>query len=116
MDEAGRAADVCKERGQLRRNYGDGAGAPLTILVTDKIDAAKDIHAERFDVSPRLDDDARRRWWSAVADAAEGTLASGDLTTLDPHGEVPITLHFADGSSLTVQFQVRTSAAASPRG
>lgn len=36
--------------------------------------------------------------------------------TLDPHGEVPITLHFADGSSLTVQFQVRTSAAASPRG
>jgi hypothetical protein len=33
MDEAGRAADVCKERGQLRRNYGDGAGAPLTILV-----------------------------------------------------------------------------------
>jgi periplasmic copper chaperone A len=27
--------------------------------------------------------------------------------TLDPHGEVPITLHFADGSSLTVQFQVR---------
>ena len=36
--------------------------------------------------------------------------------TLDPHGEVPITLRFADGSSLTVQFQVRTSTAASPRG
>jgi periplasmic copper chaperone A len=35
--------------------------------------------------------------------------------TLDPHGEVPITLHFADGSSLTVSFQVRASAAASPR-
>jgi copper(I)-binding protein len=34
--------------------------------------------------------------------------------TLDPHGAVPITLHFADGSSLTVQFQVRTSGA-SPR-
>jgi copper(I)-binding protein len=34
--------------------------------------------------------------------------------TLDPHGEVPITLRFADGSSLTVQFQVRTSGA-SPR-
>lgn len=31
--------------------------------------------------------------------------------TLDPHGAVPITLHFADGSSLTVQFQVRTSGA-----
>ncbi len=30
--------------------------------------------------------------------------------TLDPHGAVPITLHFADGSSSTVQFQVRTSA------
>jgi copper(I)-binding protein len=36
--------------------------------------------------------------------------------TLDPHGEVPITLRFADGSSLTVQFQVRTSTAVSPRG
>jgi periplasmic copper chaperone A len=35
--------------------------------------------------------------------------------TLDPHGEVPITLHFVDGSSLTVQFQVRATAAASPR-
>jgi copper(I)-binding protein len=35
--------------------------------------------------------------------------------TLDPHGAVPITLHFADGSSLIVQFQVRASAAASPR-
>jgi periplasmic copper chaperone A len=34
---------------------------------------------------------------------------------LDPHGEVPITLHFADGSTLTVQFQVRVSAAAAPR-
>jgi copper(I)-binding protein len=32
---------------------------------------------------------------------------------LDPHGEVPITLHFADGSSLTVQFQVRVSTASS---
>jgi copper(I)-binding protein len=31
--------------------------------------------------------------------------------TLDPHGAVPITLHFADDSSLTVQFQVRTSGA-----
>src|ERR1700728_2968397 len=29
--------------------------------------------------------------------------------TLDPNGAVPITLHFADGSSLTGQFQVRTS-------
>jgi periplasmic copper chaperone A len=35
--------------------------------------------------------------------------------TLDPRGSVPITLHFADGSSLTAQFQVRTSAGASPR-
>jgi periplasmic copper chaperone A len=33
----------------------------------------------------------------------------------DPHGEVAITLHFADGSSLTAQFQVRTSAGPSPR-
>jgi hypothetical protein len=31
--------------------------------------------------------------------------------TLDPHGGVPIALHFADGSSLTVQFQVHASAA-----
>jgi copper(I)-binding protein len=31
--------------------------------------------------------------------------------TLDPHGAVPITLQFADGSSLTVQFQVRASGA-----
>jgi copper(I)-binding protein len=35
--------------------------------------------------------------------------------TFDPHGAVPITLHFADGSSLPVQFQVRASAEASPR-
>jgi copper(I)-binding protein len=35
--------------------------------------------------------------------------------TLDPHSEVPITLHFADGSSLTVRFQVRISAEGSPR-
>lgn len=32
---------------------------------------------------------------------------------LDPHGDIPITLHFADGSSLTAQFQVRTSAGTS---
>jgi copper(I)-binding protein len=31
--------------------------------------------------------------------------------TLDPNGAVPITLHFADGSSLTVPFQIRTSRA-----
>jgi hypothetical protein len=30
--------------------------------------------------------------------------------TVDPHGLVPITLHFGDGSSLTVPFQVRASA------
>jgi periplasmic copper chaperone A len=35
--------------------------------------------------------------------------------TLDPNGAVSITLHFADGSSLTVPFQVRTSAGAPPR-
>ena len=35
--------------------------------------------------------------------------------TLDPHGQVSITLHFADGSSLTVPFQIRTSSAGSPR-
>jgi copper(I)-binding protein len=36
--------------------------------------------------------------------------------TLDPHGEVPIILHFADGSSLTVRFQVRTATGAAPAG
>ena len=35
--------------------------------------------------------------------------------TLDPNGAVSITLHFADGSSLTVPFQIRTSAEAPPR-
>jgi periplasmic copper chaperone A len=35
--------------------------------------------------------------------------------TLDPHGQVVITLHFADGSPLAVQFQVRASAEASAR-
>lgn len=35
--------------------------------------------------------------------------------TLDPRGAVPITLHFADGSSVTAQFQVRTSAENPPR-
>ena len=34
---------------------------------------------------------------------------------LDPNGAVSIILHFADGSLLTVPFQVRTSAAAPPR-
>lgn len=29
--------------------------------------------------------------------------------TLDPESAVPITLHFADGSSLTVPFQIRTA-------
>jgi periplasmic copper chaperone A len=37
------------------------------------------------------------------------------LETLDPHGQVPITLHFADGSSLAVQFQVRSSVEDPPR-
>ena len=59
------------------------SAAPLTILVTDKIDAAKDVLAERFDVSPRLDDGDRRRWWSAVADDADDSVASGDLTALE---------------------------------
>jgi periplasmic copper chaperone A len=31
---------------------------------------------------------------------------------LDPNGQVPISLHFDDGSSLTVQFQIRASAEA----
>jgi periplasmic copper chaperone A len=35
--------------------------------------------------------------------------------TLDPHGQVLITLHFADGSTLAVEFQVRTSAEAPAR-
>lgn len=35
--------------------------------------------------------------------------------TLDPHGQIPITLHFADGSSLTVPFQIRISAETAPR-
>jgi copper(I)-binding protein len=35
--------------------------------------------------------------------------------TLDPNGAVSIALHFADGSSMTVPFQVRSSAEASPR-
>jgi hypothetical protein len=35
--------------------------------------------------------------------------------TFDPRGSVLITLHFADGSSQTVQFQVRTSAGTAPR-
>jgi hypothetical protein len=34
---------------------------------------------------------------------------------LDPHREIPITLHFADRSSLTAIFQVRISAGTSPR-
>lgn len=33
---------------------------------------------------------------------------------LDPQGEIPMTLHFADGSSLTVQFQLRTAGASPP--
>jgi copper(I)-binding protein len=36
--------------------------------------------------------------------------------TLDPNGQVPITLHFSDGSSLMVPFQVRTSTGSSPLG
>jgi copper(I)-binding protein len=36
--------------------------------------------------------------------------------TLDPNGQVPVALHFADGSSLTVPFQIHTSTEASPRG
>lgn len=35
---------------------------------------------------------------------------------LDPRGAVPITLHFADGSSLTAPFEVRTAPDASPHG
>jgi periplasmic copper chaperone A len=36
--------------------------------------------------------------------------------TLDPREAIPVILHFDDGSSLTVPFQVRTSAGASSRG
>jgi periplasmic copper chaperone A len=36
--------------------------------------------------------------------------------TLDPHDQIPITLHFADGSSVTIQFQVRSSAGDTSRG
>ena len=36
--------------------------------------------------------------------------------TLDPNGQLPITLHFSDGSSLPVPFQVRTSTGASSGG
>ena len=59
------------------------AGAPLTVFVTDLIEPATDLRAERFDVSPRFDEGERRRWWTAVAHDSDGNVASGDLTALE---------------------------------
>ena len=57
--------------------------APLTVFVTDQIEQAKDIRAERFDVSPRFDEAERRLWWTAVAHDSDGNVGSGDVTALE---------------------------------
>ncbi len=74
---------VAAELALLGAGPATSAGAPLTVFVTDQIEQAKDIRAERFDVSPRFDEGERRRWWTAVAHDSDGNVASGDLTALE---------------------------------
>ncbi len=56
---------------------------PLTVLVTDASDPAKDIRGERFDVGPTLDGAERLRWWSAVCEDADAHVGSRELTELE---------------------------------
>ena len=59
------------------------ANAPLIVFVSDGEDAASDVHGERFDVAPTLHEDAKARWWRAVADEAHAMVASDDLAAYE---------------------------------
>ncbi len=54
----------------------------LTVFVSDSDDAARDLQAERFDVSTNLDSIERSKWWSAIAGEADAVVATSDLTSL----------------------------------
>ena len=59
------------------------ANAPLVLFVADGDEDASDLRAERFDVAPTLDDDGKRRWWSAIAEEAYERAAGDDLAQLE---------------------------------
>jgi transcriptional regulator with GAF, ATPase, and Fis domain/tetratricopeptide (TPR) repeat protein len=59
------------------------SSAPLVVLVTDRIEPAKDIRAERFDVRSSFDESERRRWWAAVADDADNNVPTNELAALE---------------------------------
>jgi len=53
--------------------------APLVVFVGDEEDAGSDVPGERFDVAPRLDAEAKARWWLAVASEAHALVTDDDL-------------------------------------
>ncbi|HEY2512792.1 MAG TPA: hypothetical protein VGI39_18125, partial [Polyangiaceae bacterium] len=59
------------------------ASGPLVLLVGDGDDPAADLRADRFDVTPVLDEDGKRRWWSAIADEAYERVVGDELANLE---------------------------------
>jgi transcriptional regulator with GAF, ATPase, and Fis domain/tetratricopeptide (TPR) repeat protein len=59
------------------------AGAPQVLLVAYGPDPAEDLRAEIYDVGATLDAAERRRWWAALADAAQTEVASEAIDRLE---------------------------------
>ena len=57
--------------------------APLIVFVGSGEDTANDVQGERFDVAATLHEDAKARWWRAVADEAHAIVASDDLASYE---------------------------------
>src|SRR5262249_28288622 len=48
-----------------------------------ELEAADELRAEVYDVSATLDADERRRWWAALAEAAQSEVTADEITLLD---------------------------------
>jgi transcriptional regulator with GAF, ATPase, and Fis domain len=73
------AAEIC-----AIASVGSTGTGLLTVFVSDGGDAARDLLAERFEIATSLDAVERTKWWSAIAQEADGVVSSSDLGAL--HG------------------------------
>jgi transcriptional regulator with GAF, ATPase, and Fis domain len=59
------------------------AAPPPVLLVTAELESTDELRAEVYDVGATLDPEERRRWWAALADAAQSEVAADAIASLD---------------------------------
>ena len=59
------------------------AAAPPVLLVAAGPEPTDDLRADVYEAGATLDSDDRRRWWVALADAAQADVASDDIDRLE---------------------------------